>query len=87
MATSGLCESFHFAQRGREGEREREGWREEPAEKRRVEKSAEEVRCGNKHALGVAKEKRGRAEGSRRGGERRDGEVMRGEEWKGEKKK
>lgn len=31
--------------------RETEGWREEPAERRRVEKSAEEVRCGNKHAF------------------------------------
>lgn len=49
-----------------EREREREGWREEPAEKRRVEKSAEEVRCGNKHALGVAKEKKGAQEQTRR---------------------
>lgn len=40
---------------------ERAGWREEPAERRRVEKSAEELRCGNKYALGVGKG-RGRGE-------------------------
>ncbi|KAK2893484.1 hypothetical protein Q8A73_015968 [Channa argus] len=39
----------------REREREKEGLREEPAERRRVEISAEEVRCRNKHALGVGK--------------------------------
>lgn len=83
MATSGLCESFHFAQRGREGERE--GWREEPAERRRVEKSAEEVRCGNKHALGVKAERNRGEERNICGGERRDGGVERGEECKGGK--
>lgn len=51
--------------------RETEGWREEPAERRRVEKSAEEVRCGNKHAFrcrGRGKKKGG---GGGYGGERR----------------
>ena len=58
--------------------RETEGWREEPAERRRVEKSAEEVRCGNKHAFRC----RGGGAGGGCGGETRgvwkrqsDGEV------------
>ncbi len=56
-----------------EREREVEGWREEPAERRRVEKSAEEVRCGSKHALGAGIGKR-----ARRGGDEE-------ERWEGER--
>lgn len=51
--------------------RETEGWREEPAERRRVEKSAEEVRCGNKHAF------RCRGRGKKKGG---GGRIRRREE-------
>lgn len=62
--------------------RETEGWREEPAERRRVEKSAEEVRCGNKHAFrcrGRGKKKGGGADTEERGGgggECEGGKVM-----------
>lgn len=66
-----------------EREREREGWREEPAERRRVEKSAEEVRCGNKQALGVGKE-RGRREEQTWGGEEGRGCKRRGGKSDGE---
>lgn len=62
MATPGLCKSFHFAQRGREVER---GVERRTRRERRVEKSAEEVRDGNKHTLGVGEKEEGEEEGKK----------------------
>lgn len=52
-------ESKREGERGNETERERDGLERRTCRGRRVEKSAEEVRCGNKHALGVERGKRG----------------------------